>query len=140
LLKGKKSGKTWIFQNTPRSDDQLDQLPSNPMFATISATDLPSISCDQLDQLKSPTDPTDLQLIHEVITSKPLQEREFRSIVVSDHLIDHLSEKIENQNVSDCVKFIRSANYKRLPNLILSLGAVLQIFLTPDRVLGVLLR
>jgi hypothetical protein len=43
------------------------------MSVSITATDLPSIRCDQLDQLQASTDPTDPQLIHEVITSKPLQ-------------------------------------------------------------------
>jgi hypothetical protein len=84
-------------------------LPSNPVSVDITATDLPSISCDQLDQLKLPTDPTDLQLIHEVITSKPLQGERLGSTDPTDHLIDHPLEKIENQNVSDCVKFIRNA-------------------------------
>jgi hypothetical protein len=36
----KKSGKSFIFENTPRSDDQLDQLLSNVMPASILATDL----------------------------------------------------------------------------------------------------
>jgi hypothetical protein len=87
----------------------LDQLPSNPILVSGSATDLPSISYDQLDQLQASTDPTDLQLIHEVITSKPLQEEGLRPTDPSDLLIQHPSEKLENQNVSDCVKFIRSA-------------------------------
>jgi hypothetical protein len=104
--KVKKSGKTWIFENTPRSVDQMDQMPSNLMPASFTATDLPSISCDQLDQLKFPTDPTDPQLIDKVITSKPLQGEELGVTDPTDHLIDHPSEKIENQNVSDCVKFI----------------------------------
>jgi hypothetical protein len=104
-----KGGKTWIFENTCGSGDQLDQLPSNVMSASITATDLPSISCDQLDQLKLATDPTDRQLIHEVITSKPLQEEGLRATDPTDLLIDHLSEKIENQNVSNCVKFVKFA-------------------------------
>ena len=104
-----KGGKTWIFENTSRSVDQLDQLLSNPMPASIAATDLPSISCDQLDQLQASTDPTDRQLIHEVITFKPLQGEELRATDPTDLLIDHFSEKIENQNVTDCVKFIRTA-------------------------------
>lgn len=101
-----KSGKTLIFEIIPRSDDRIDQMPSNSIPATISATDLPSIRYDQLDQLFSPSDPTDPQLIHEVITSKPLHSEGSRSSVVSDHVINHPSEKIENQNVSDCLKFI----------------------------------
>jgi hypothetical protein len=104
-----KGGKTWIFENTPRSDDQIDQLLLNPMPASITATDLLSISCDQLDQLKLATDPTDLQLIHEMITSKPLQREELRATDPTDPLIDQFSEKVENQNVADCVKFIRTA-------------------------------
>jgi len=107
--KVKKSGKSLIFEITPRSDDQMDQMPSNPMCASITAIDLGRSDDDQLSENKPSTDPSDLQLIHEVITSKPLRGEGSRSIVVSDHLIDHPSEKIENQNVSDCVKFIRSA-------------------------------
>lgn len=76
------------------------------MPASISTTDLPSISCDQL---KFATDPTDPQLIDEVITSKPLQGEDLTATDPTDPtdlLIDHFSEKIENQNVTDCVKFI----------------------------------
>lgn len=86
----------------------MDQLPSSPIPATISASDLGGSDDDQLPENNPPTDLSDHQLITEVITSKPIQEEDSRSIVVSDHLIDHLSEKIENQNVSDCVKFIRA--------------------------------
>jgi hypothetical protein len=77
------------------------------MPASISATDLPSINCDQLDQLDLATDPTDPQLIHEVITSKPLQGEELGATDPTDHLIHDLSEKIENQNVIDSLKFIK---------------------------------
>jgi hypothetical protein len=38
------------------------------------------------------------QLIHEVITSKPLQEEGLRATDPTDLLIDHPSEKIENEN------------------------------------------
>jgi hypothetical protein len=79
------------------------------MPATISATDLRGSDDDQLPENNLSTDLSDDQLIYEVITSKPLPGQEYRSIVVSDHLIDHFSEKIENQNVSDCVEFICSA-------------------------------
>jgi hypothetical protein len=104
----KKSGKSFIFENTPRSDDQLDHLPLDPIPASILATDLGGSDDDQLPENNLLTDPSDHHLIHEVITSKPLQEEGFRSIVVSDPLFA-TSEKIENQNVSDCVKFIRTA-------------------------------
>jgi len=87
----------------------MDQMPSNVMPASISATNLGGSDDDQLLENNSSTDSTDPQLIHEMITSKPLQEEQSRSIVVSDHLIAHPSEKIDNQNVSDCVKFIRTA-------------------------------
>ena len=97
-----------IFENTPRSDDQMDQLLLNAMPASISATDLGGSDDDQLPENNLLTDPSDHHLIHEVITSKPLQEEGSRSIVVSDPLFA-TSEKIENQNVSDCVKFIRTA-------------------------------
>jgi len=120
-----KGGKTWIFENTPRSVDQMDQLLSNPMPASITATDLSSISCDQLDQLKLATDPTDLQLIHEVITSKPLQEEGLRATDPTDLLIDHFSEKIENQNVADCVKFIRDAISDNDPQVAKDIQAIL---------------
>jgi hypothetical protein len=59
------------------------------MPASISATDLGGSDDDQLPENNLSTDPSDHQLIHEVITSKPLQEEDYRSIVVSDHLIDH---------------------------------------------------
>ena len=109
VVKKSEKGKSWIFENTPRSVDQLDQLPSNSIPANISATDLTSISCDQLDQLEPTTDLTDHQLIHKVITSKPIQEVGLRPTDRTDLLIDHPLEKIENQNVTDCVEFIRTA-------------------------------
>jgi len=76
--------------------------------SSVLVTDLPLISCDQLDQLQAPTDPTDPQLITEVITSKPLQGEELGATDLTDPLFA-TSEKIENENVSDCVKFIRAA-------------------------------
>lgn len=39
VVKKSEKGKTWIFENTPRSVDQLDQLPSNSIPASGSATD-----------------------------------------------------------------------------------------------------
>jgi hypothetical protein len=103
-----KSGKSVIFENTPRSDDQMDQMPSNPIPVSITANDLPSISCDQLDQLELATDLTDHQLITEVIEAPPLREEGFRSIVVSDPLFA-TSEKIDSQNLADCLTFIRAS-------------------------------
>jgi hypothetical protein len=44
-----------------------------------------------------------------VIISKPLQGENLTATDPTDHLIDHFSEKIENQNVSDCVKFVKFA-------------------------------
>jgi hypothetical protein len=79
-------------------------------------------------------------MIHSRLQTELIQEESLSSVVGDDPVDDHLSEKIENENVSDCVKFIRTANCKRLPNSKLSLGAILQIFLIPDRVLGVLQR
>jgi hypothetical protein len=37
----------------------------------------------------------------------------------TDLLIDHFSEKIENQNVSDCVKFIRTAISDNDPQVVI---------------------
>jgi len=68
-----------IFENTPRSDDQMDQLLSNPMPASILATDLPSIRCDQLDQLELATDP-------QLIQAPPLQGEDLRATDPSDPL------------------------------------------------------
>jgi hypothetical protein len=42
------------------------------------------------------------------LQTEPIQEESLRSVVGDDPVDDHLSEKIENQNVSDCVKFIRT--------------------------------
>jgi hypothetical protein len=82
------------------------------------------ISC-----LQSPTTTVDTvdEMIHSRLQSETIQGETFRSIVDDDPVDEHPSEKIEDENVTDCVKFIRSANCKRLPNLILSLGAVLKI-------------
>ena len=84
----------------------MDQLPSNPIPTGVLASDLGGSDVDQLPENNTASDPSDPQLIHEVIHIKPLQSEGSRSIVVSDHLIGHPSEKIENQNVTDCVEFI----------------------------------
>jgi hypothetical protein len=76
----------------------MDQMPSNVMPASISATDLGRSDDDQLPENNLSTDPFDLQLIHEVITSKPIQEEGLTATDLTDHLIDHPSEKIENEN------------------------------------------
>lgn len=61
-----------------------------------------------------------------MITSKPIQKEGLRPTDPTDLLIDHPSEKIENQNVTDSLKFIRAAiaandpqvaNYKTAPKL-----------------------
>jgi hypothetical protein len=48
-------------------------------------------------------------MIHSRLQTEPIQEESLRSVVGDDPVDDHFSEKIENQNVSDCVKFIRAA-------------------------------
>ncbi len=49
-----------------------------------------------------------------MITSKPIQAQGLEATDPTDHLIDHPSEKIENENVSDCVKFICAAIYSKI--------------------------
>jgi hypothetical protein len=121
------TGKSLIFEITSRLQEQSLQQPSNSIPASISAsttTDPTTISCLQAH---SPTVGVVGEMIHSRLQAEPIQGEALRSVVDDDPVDDHPLQKIENQNVSDCVKFIRSANYKRLPNLILSLGAVLKI-------------
>ena len=84
-------------------------MPSNPISASVTSSDLLRSDDDQLSENNLSTDPSDLQLIHEVITSKPIQAQGLEATDPTDHLIDHPSEKIENQNVSDCVELIKMA-------------------------------
>ena len=44
-----------------------------------------------------------------MIHVKPIQGEGLRPTDPTDPLIDHPSEKFENQNVIDCVEFIRAA-------------------------------
>jgi len=103
----KNSGKSLIFEITAKSTDQLSTIASNLVPANVSsstATDPTAISC-----LQSPTPTVDTvdEMIHIRLQSEPIQEEGFRSIVDDDPLFA-TSEKIENQNVADCVKFIRT--------------------------------
>jgi hypothetical protein len=122
-----------IFEITAKSTDQLSTIASNLILANVSsstASDPTAISC--LQSLTPTVDIVD-EMIHARLQSQPLQEEGFRSIVDNDPLFA-ISEKIENQNVTDCVKFIRTAisdndpqvaNYKTAPKLKINLGAAL---------------
>jgi hypothetical protein len=48
-------------------------------------------------------------MIHSRLQTEPIQEESLRNVVGDVPVDDHLSEKIKNQNVSDCVKFIKMA-------------------------------
>lgn len=111
------NGKSVIFENTSGSVDQLDQLPSNVFSTRDTATDPTDPALDQLDQLQAPTDPTDPELIQSWITSNPIQEEGLRPTDPTDPLIQHPLEKKENENenVTDCVEFIRTAISKNAP-------------------------
>ena len=106
----KKFGKSLIFEitATAKSTDHLSTIAPNPVSAHVSlstTTDLPTISC-----LQSPSTTVDTvdEVIRVRLQSEPIQGEDFRSIVDNDHF-DHPSEKIENENVADCVNFIRTA-------------------------------
>ena len=106
----KKSGKTLIFEitATAKSTDLLSTIASNSIPTNVSAStasDPTVISCLQ----SSPTtvDTVD-EMIHVRLQSEPIQREGSRSIVDND-LLFATPEKIENQNVSECVKFIRGA-------------------------------
>ena len=101
------TGKSLIFEITSRLQEQSLQQPSNSIPVNISAsttTDPTTISCLQAH---SPTVGVVDEMIHSRLQTEPLQEEGFRSIVDDDPLFA-TSEKIENQNVADCVKFIRT--------------------------------
>lgn len=73
-----------------------------------------TISCLQAH---SPTVGVVDEMIHSRLQTEPIQEESLKSVVGNDLVGDHPSEKIENQNVSDCIKFIRVANCKTAPKL-----------------------
>jgi hypothetical protein len=104
----KKFGKSLIFEITAKSTDHLSTIASNSITANVSsstASDPTAISCLQS---ATPTVDTVDEMIHVRLQSEPIQREGFRSIV-DDDLLFATSEKIENQNVTDCVKFIRAA-------------------------------
>ncbi len=95
-----------IFENTPRSVDQLPTRASTSTVANVSAstvTDPNAISC-----LQSPSTSVGVvdEMIHARLQTESIQEKGLRSVVGDVPVDDHLSEKIENQNVTDCVEFI----------------------------------
>jgi hypothetical protein len=126
------TGKSLIFEITSRLQEQSLQQPSNSIPANISAsttTDPTTISCLQAH---SPTVGVVDEMIHVRLQAEPIQEEGLRSVVGDDPVDDHLSEKTENQNVSDCLKFIRAAisdndpqamNCKTAPKLKIKFGS-----------------
>ena len=116
----KKSGKSLIFENTRRSDDQFLQSPSNPDPVKNTATDLALISADQFLQSKIPTVGTDHQMIHEVIQAPPLQRAGSGSIVGTDP--DFATSKNFPTDESVKKEFVRVAKYKTAPKLNFEFG------------------
>jgi hypothetical protein len=82
----KKSGKSVIFQNTRRSEDQFLQSPSNRVPTRDTGVDLESIAVDQFLQSAKSIVGTDPQMIHDLIQVPPLQGEGSRSIVGTDPL------------------------------------------------------
>jgi hypothetical protein len=64
-------------------------------------------------------------MIHSRLQTEPIQEESLSSVVGDDPVGDHPSEKIENQNVSDCVKFIRTAISDNDPQVAKDIQAIL---------------
>ncbi len=104
----KKSGKSVIFQNTRRSDDRFLRLPSNPVSIRDAASDPRAITVDQFLQSAKSIVGTDPHCRHDCGHAPPLQGEGSGSIVGTDPDFA-TSEKIDNQNVNDCVKFVRTA-------------------------------
>ena len=82
----KKSGKSVIFQNTPRSDDQFLQSTSNPFSPKDTRADLNSIAVDQFLQSAKSIVGTDHQMRTDLIQAPPLQGGSSGSIVGTDPL------------------------------------------------------
>ena len=111
------NGKSLIFETSAKSTDHLSTRASTSTVANVSvstASDLTAISC-----LQSPGTTVGVvdEMIHARLQAKPLQGEDLRDVVGVVDVIDHPSEKIENQNVTDCVEFIRATNLRRTDNL-----------------------
>lgn len=103
------NGKSLIFEITPRLQDHCLQQPSSSVPVNVSSSTTTSIiSLQNLQQPPSSVDFVD-EMIHHRLQAEPIQEQDFRDVVDDDPVDNHLSEKIENENVTDCVEFIRTA-------------------------------
>jgi len=120
----KKSGKTFIFENTPSSVPHFPQLSSNPLPPKLSATEESEESFPHFLQTSAVTEESEEQLRNEVRKAKPLQEEVLRATEESEDGFA-TSEKIENQNVSDCVKFIRATIAANDPQMAQDIQAIL---------------
>jgi transcriptional antiterminator len=85
-------------------------MSSNSLSSSLSATEE---SLPHFLQTSALTEESEEQLRNEVRKPKPLQEEGLRATEESEELLA-TSEKIENQNVSDCVKFIRTTIYSKI--------------------------
>jgi hypothetical protein len=123
----KNFGKSLIFEITSRLQDHRLHQPSNSIPANVSSSTTTSIG--RLQSLQPPSESVDFvdEMIHSRLQAEPIQEEALRSVVDDDPVDDHFSEKIENQNVSDCVEFIRVTNCKTAPKLKIKFGSRLQI-------------
>jgi hypothetical protein len=101
-------GKGVIFEIAAKSTDHLSTPLPNSIPANVSSSTTTSI--DRLQSLQPPSKSVDFvdEMIHSRLQTEPIHEESLRS-VVDDDLLFATSEKIENENVSDCVKFIRAA-------------------------------
>lgn len=103
------NGKSLIFEITAKSTGTKPTMASNSNPVNISAstaTDPNAISC-----LQSPSKSVGVvdEMIHARLQTESIQEKGLRAVVGVVPVDDHPSEKIENENVTDCVKFIRAA-------------------------------
>jgi hypothetical protein len=109
VVKKSEVGKSLIFEIAAKSTDHLSTTVPNSIPANVSSSTTTSIG--RLRSLQPPSKSVDFvdEMIHSRLQAEPIQEEALRSVVDDDPVDDHLSEKIENENVTDCVKFIRSA-------------------------------
>lgn len=127
------NGKSLIFEIIPRLQEQSLQQPSNstPLNVSASTTTDPT----RLQCLQTPSSSVGVvgEMIHTCLQTEPLQEEGLRGVVGFVPVGDHPSEKIENQNVTDCVEFIRTTIAKDDPQLAKDIQAILAEQATDDK-------
>jgi hypothetical protein len=97
----KKSGKSLIFEISPKSTDQLSTIASNLITANVPSSTVSGSTVYNRLQSPTPTVDTVDEMIHARLQSEPIQGDDFRSIVDNDPLFATSEKFLTDENAQE---------------------------------------